>query len=288
MEKTAISGYTRLVGFLANPAKHSISPKMHNLAFKETNIDAVYLAFDVSKDELEHGIQAIRTFDMLGANVSMPHKIAAVSYMDELTEAAELIGAINTIIHHEGNLIGHNTDGIGFCESLRENQVRIKNETMTLLGAGGAATAMICQAALDGMKTIHVFSRKSPRYERMHEKIKEITAKTNCVITLTELSDQNKLATALAQSSLLVNATSVGMSDDTSPISDTSLLRKDLTVYDAIYNPRETYLLKQAKAAGAKTINGLGMLLYQGAAAFECWTGKKMPVEQIKPIIENS
>ncbi len=288
MEKTAISGYTRLVGFLANPAKHSISPKMHNLAFKETNIDAVYLAFDVSKDELEHGIQAIRTFDMLGANVSMPHKIAAVSYMDELTEAAELIGAINTIIHHEGNLIGHNTDGIGFCESLRENQVRIKNETMTLLGAGGAATAMICQAALDGMKTIHIFSRKSPRYERMQEKIKEITAKTNCVITLTELSDQNKLATALAQSSLLVNATSVGMSDDTSPISDTSLLRKDLTVYDAIYNPRETYLLKQAKAAGAKTINGLGMLLYQGAAAFECWTGKKMPVEQIKPIIENS
>jgi shikimate dehydrogenase len=122
----------------------------------------------------------------------------------------------------------------------------------------------------------------------MQEKIKEITAKTNCVITLTELSNQNKLATALAQSSLLVNATSVGMSDDTSPISDTSLLRKDLTVYDAIYNPRETYLLKQAKTAGAKTINGLGMLVYQGAAAFECWTGKKMPVEQIKPIIENS
>ncbi|WP_207940585.1 shikimate 5-dehydrogenase [Enterococcus sp. DIV2402] len=288
MEKTAISGYTRLVGFLASPAKHSISPKMHNLAFKETNTDAVYLAFDVSKDELEHGIQAIRTFDMLGANVSMPHKIAAVSHMDELTEAAELIGAINTIIHREGKLIGHNTDGIGFCESLRENQVLIKNETMTLLGAGGAATAMICQAALDGMKTIHIFSRKSPRYERMQEKIKEITAKTNCVITLTELSDQNKLATALAQSSLLVNATSVGMSDDTSPISDTSLLRKDLTVYDAIYNPRETYLLKQAKTAGAKTINGLGMLVYQGAAAFECWTGKKMPVEQIKPIIENS
>jgi shikimate dehydrogenase len=261
---------------------------MHNLAFKETNTDAVYLAFDVSKDELEHGIQAIRTFDMLGANVSMPHKIASVSYMDELTEAAKLIGAINTIVHREGKLIGHNTDGIGFCESLRENQVSIKNETMTLLGAGGAATAMICQAALDGMKTIHIFSRKSPRYERMQEKIKEITAKTNCVITLTELRNQNKLATALAQSSLLVNATSVGMSDDTSPISDTSLLRKDLTVYDAIYNPRETYLLKQAKTAGAKTINGLGMLVYQGAAAFECWTGKKMPVEQIKPIIENS
>jgi shikimate dehydrogenase len=175
VEKTAISGYTRLVGFLASPAKHSISPKMHNLAFKETNTDAVYLAFDVSKDELEHGIQAIRTFDMLGANVSMPHKIASVSYMDELTEAAKLIGAINTIVHREGKLIGHNTDGIGFCESLRENQVSIKNETMTLLGAGGAATAMICQAALDGMKTIHIFSRKSPRYERMQEKIKEIT-----------------------------------------------------------------------------------------------------------------
>lgn len=288
MERIAISGYTRLVGFLASPAKHSISPKMHNLAFKETNTDAVYLAFDVSKAELENGIQAIRTFDMLGANVSMPHKIAAVSYMDELTEAAELIGAINTIIHRDGKLIGHNTDGVGFCESLRENQVAISGETMTLLGAGGAATAMICQAALDGMQTIHVFSRKSPRYERMKEKIKEITAKTNCMITLTELSDQNKLATALKESSLLVNATSVGMSDDTSPLYNATLLRNDLTVYDAIYNPRETHLLKQAKAVGAKTINGLGMLVYQGAEAFECWTGKKMPVDIIKPVIENS
>lgn len=288
MEKNEISGYTRLVGFFASPAKHSISPKMHNLAFKETNIDAIYLAFDVSNETLADSIQTIRTFDMLGANLSMPNKIAAINYMDELSESAKLIGAINTIVNQEGKLIGHNTDGIGFCESLREAKVSIKGTTMTLLGAGGAAIAMVTQAALDGMKEIYIFSRKSPNYDQMEEKIKKIMEETTCSIILTEWNEEQKLAEALAKSNLLVNATSVGMKETQSPIKNPQLLREDLTVYDAIYDPRETLLLKQAKEKGAKTINGLGMLIYQGAAAFGLWTGTKMPVEKIKPIIENS
>lgn len=288
MGKNEISGYTRLVGFFASPAKHSISPKMHNLAFKETNIDAIYLAFDVSNETLADSIQTIRTFDMLGANLSMPNKIAAIHYMDELSESAKLIGAINTIVNQEGKLIGHNTDGIGFCESLREAKVSIKGTTMTLLGAGGAAIAMVTQAALDGMKEIYIFSRKSPNYDQMEEKIKKIMEETTCSIILTEWNEEQKLAEALAKSNLLVNATSVGMKEKQSPIKNPQLLREDLTVYDAIYDPRETLLLKQAKEKGAKTINGLGMLIYQGAAAFGLWTGTKMPVEKIKPIIENS
>lgn len=288
MEKNEISGYTRLVGFFASPAKHSISPKMHNLAFKETNIDAIYLAFDVSNETLADSIQTIRTFDMLGANLSMPNKIAAINYMDELSESAKLIGAINTIVNQEGKLIGHNTDGIGFCESLREAKVSIKGTTMTLLGAGGAAIAMVTQAALDGMKEIYIFSRKSPNYDQMEEKIKKIMEETTCSIILTEWNEEQKLAEALAKSNLLVNATSVGMKEKQSPIKNSQLLREDLTIYDAIYDPRETLLLKQAKEKGAKTINGLGMLIYQGAAAFELWTGTKMPIEKIKPIIENS
>ncbi len=288
MEKNEISGYTRLVGFFASPAKHSISPKMHNLAFKETNIDAIYLAFDVSNETLADSIQTIRTFDMLGANLSMPNKIAAINYMDELSESAKLIGAINTIVNQEGKLIGHNTDGIGFCESLREAKVSIKGTTMTLLGAGGAAIAMVTQAALDGMKEIYIFSRKSPNYDQMEEKIKKIMEETTCSIIITEWNEEQKLAEALAKSNLLVNATSVGMKEKQSPIKNSQLLREDLTIYDAIYDPRETLLLKQAKEKGAKTINGLGMLIYQGAAAFELWTGTKMPIEKIKPIIENS
>lgn len=288
MEKNEISGYTRLVGFFASPAKHSISPKMHNLAFKETNIDAIYLAFDVSNETLADSIQTIRTFDMLGANLSMPNKIAAIPYMDELSGSAKLIGAINTIVNQEGKLIGHNTDGIGFCESLREAKVSIKGTTMTLLGAGGAAIAMVTQAALDGMKEIYIFSRKSRNYDQMEEKIKKIMEETDCSIIITEWNEVQKLAEALAKSNLLVNATSVGMKEKQSPIKNSQLLREDLTVYDAIYDPRETLLLKQAKEKGAKTINGLGMLIYQGAAAFELWTGTKMPIEKIKPIIENS
>ncbi|KAF1301514.1 shikimate dehydrogenase [Enterococcus saccharolyticus] len=287
MEKTSISGHTRLVGFLASPAEHSISPKMHNFAFQELGIDAVYLAFDIPAEAFSQAIQSIRTFRMLGANVSMPNKILAIDYMDELSEAAALIGAINTIVYQNNRLIGHNTDGIGFCDSLRAANVQITGATMTLIGAGGAATAMICQAALDGMETIHIFSRPGPRYNRMAQKIQEIMSQTACVITLSELDEQEKLAQAIANSDLLANATSVGMKAKESPI-DAVYLHENLTVYDAIYEPRETLLLQQAKHKGAQTINGLGMLLYQGAAAFELWTGQQMPVDKVKSIIEKS
>ncbi len=286
LKRTDITGHTRLACFIAHPAKHSISPTMHSFSFQETDIDAVYLAFDVEPEGLAESIQVVRTFDMLGANLSMPHKIAAVRYMDALSEAAQLIGAVNTIVNEDGKLTGHNTDGYGFCESLRQNQVPIKGQTMTMLGGGGAATAMYCQAALDGMAEIHLFNRKSPRYAAVEKKAAEISEKTGCKITVHDLADQDALKESLAASSLLVNATSVGMGSDETPLKDVRLLRPDLTVYDAIYEPREPRLLQDAKKVGAKTINGLGMLLYQGAEAFELWTGLKMPVDQVQPIIE--
>lgn len=278
-----ISGQTRLVGFYANPARHSLSPKMHNLSFSKLGIDAVYLAFEVTKEALPTQIQAIRNMQMLGVNLSMPHKVAALDYVDELSPAAKIIGAINTIVNHEGKLIGHNTDGIGFMVSLAENQIDIIGQTITIIGAGGAATAMITQAALDGVKQIYVLNRPSAHFKTYQEKIQAIMQATNCPIELISLEDQALVYQAVNKSQLLVNATSVGMypNVDELPI-DKEVLRSDLPVYDAIYHPQETKLLKAAAAKGTLTINGLGMLLHQGAAAFKLWTNQEMPVDYVK------
>ncbi|MCJ0572634.1 shikimate dehydrogenase [Enterococcus cecorum] len=278
-----ISGQTRLVGFYANPARHSLSPKMHNLSFSKLGIDAVYLAFEVTKEALPTQIQAIRNMQMLGVNLSMPHKVAALDYVDEFSPAAKIIGAINTIVNHEGKLIGHNTDGIGFMASLAENQIDIIGQTITIIGAGGAATAMITQAALDGVKQIYVLNRPSAHFKTYQEKIQAIMQATNCPIELISLEDQALVYQAVNKSQLLVNATSVGMypNVDELPI-DKEVLRADLPVYDTIYHPRETKLLKVAAAKGALTINGLGMLLHQGAAAFKLWTNQEMPVDYVK------
>ena len=283
-----ITGHTRLAALFAKPAKHSISPAMHNLSFEDQKVDAVYLAFDVDPESLAASIQSIRQLDLLGVNLSMPHKMAAVPLVDELSPAAELIGAINTIVNHKGHLIGHNTDGIGFMRSLGDIEVSIIGGTMTVIGAGGAATAIISQAALDGVETIHVFNRNDEFYPVIESKLQQIAAATTCNITLGDLDDQQALGLAIKESQLLVNATGVGMKpqEDASPLKDRGMLRESLAVYDVIYNPRETRLLRDAKAAGAKTANGLSMLLYQGAAAFELWTDKKMPIEKVKTLIE--
>jgi shikimate dehydrogenase len=251
-------------------------------------VDAVYLSFDVQPERLGESIQAIRDLEMLGVNLSMPHKMEAVKYMDELSQAARLIGAINTIVNQDGKLIGHITDGIGCMESLKQNKIDIIGKRMTILGAGGAATAIITQAAIDGVAAIDVFNIKDDFYQKIEPKLAMIAEETNCQIQLHDLADEKQLADALATSSLLVNATNIGMAPniDQMPIPDEKVLRKDLPVFDVIYHPGETKLLKAAKATGATAVNGLGMLLFQGAAAFKLWTGKEMPVDQIQPLLE--
>ncbi|KAF1296079.1 shikimate dehydrogenase [Enterococcus sp. JM4C] len=288
--ENGITGHTRLVGLFATPIRHSVSPMIHNTAFQELGIDAVYLAFDLGVDRLPQAIESIKNLEMLGANLSMPNKMAAVPLMDELSTAAKLVGAINTIVNKDGKLIGHITDGTGFMRSLQDIEIDIINKKITIIGAGGAATAIIVQAALDGVKEIAVYNRKDEFYEKVQEKLAYVEENTDCKISLHDLADQESLAKDVAESALLVNATGVGMQPniEASPIEDFSIIREDLAVYDVIYNPRETKLIKEAKARGAKTSNGLGMLLYQGAAAFELWTGQEMPVSKIKPIIENS
>lgn len=288
--KTSISGHTRLIGLFAKPIRHSISPMIQNAALSALGIDAVYLAFDVEKQDMSHAIQSIHTLEMIGANISMPNKQVTLEFMDELSDSAKLIGAVNTIVNDEGRLIGHNTDGIGFIRSLKEKGIDAKGKRMTIIGAGGAATSIIVQAALDGMDEIKVFNLKDSFYDKLEKLLPVIAESSQCKITLHDLNDVEMLREAIHSSDILTNATGMGMSphQDKMSIPDVDVLHDKLFVADVVYNPRETLLIKNAKERGCQTMNGLGMLLYQGAEAFQLWTGQEMPIDVVRPVLENS
>ncbi|MDO4621812.1 MAG: shikimate dehydrogenase [Eubacteriales bacterium] len=281
----SIDGHTRLTGLLGSPVSHSMSPKMHNDSFQILGLNYAYLCFDVDEAHLETAVQGLRTCGIRGFNLTMPDKNRMAELADELSPAARLIGAVNTVVNDNGRLIGHNTDGVGFMRSLQDYDFDIRGKEMTILGAGGAATAIIAQAALDGCRKLHVFARPTSRFHaRTVALLDEINRTTGCRADLQDMADHTMLRTCLNDSALLVNGTPVGMAPDTeaSPLPDVSLLHKDLFAADIIYNPRETLFLKQAGEAGCRTCNGLYMLLYQGAEAFRLWTGEEMPTEIIK------
>lgn len=285
-----ITGHTRLAAVLATPIKHSISPLIHNTAFKELGIDAVYLAFEVGPEGLADAFKTIKSFDMLGVNLSMPNKQKGYQLVDEVSEAARLLESINTVVNQDGKLIGHNTDGSGFMKSLADEGFEIANKKMTILGSGGAALAIIAQASLDGVAEIAVFKRAGRNYQETADKLATIAEKTSCQINLFPLEDQLLLKRQVVDSDLLVNATNIGMSPevDKSLIEEGTWLHPPLFVADIIYQPRETKLLTLAKEQGCQTVNGLGMLLHQGATAFELWTGKSMPIEAVRSVLKNS
>ena len=281
---TQITGRTKLTGLLGSPVSHSISPMMHNEAFQQLGLDYAYMAFDIELEKLASVVEALRIMNVRGFNLPMPHKNAMCSLCDSLSPAAEIIGAVNTVVNDGGHLTGYTTDGTGYMHALKEDGYDIIGKKMTLLGAGGAATSIFVQAALDGVSEISIFNRRSPFWERAEKIIKMLTERTNCKIKLYDYSDPNILKREISESVILTNGTSVGMAPDVerSLITDTSVFHKDLIVSDVIYNPRETLLLRQAKEAGCKTQNGLYMLLYQGAEAFKLWTGQDMPIELVK------
>ncbi len=280
-----ITGKTCLTGLLGSPVDHSISPLMHNFSFEALGMNWVYLCFDVKEDRLEAAVQGLRALQVKGFNLTMPNKNKILAYLDELSPAARLIGAVNTVENRDGCLIGHNTDGIGFMQSVKEQGIQMQGETMTLLGMGGAATAICAQAALDQVETIHIFARSGSRHRfRMEGLQKELAKETACTIEFHDLESEGELQKALAKSRLLVNATSVGMAPDIekSLIPDASFFHKELAVADIIYNPWKTKLLCMAQQAGCKAFNGYPMLIWQGAEAFRIWTGQDMPVERVR------
>ncbi len=273
-----------MTALLGSPVSHSISPQMHNESFRLLGLDYVYLAFDIKPEQLREAVSGLKTAGISGFNLTMPLKVHILPYLDELTPAASLAGAVNTVIVQDGRLIGHTTDGVGYMRSVSDAGFDIIGKKMTLLGAGGAATAICVQAALDGVSSIDMFKRKNATWDKTAAFCERVASETGCNIRLLDIGDNSLLGDSISGSAILTNATSVGMEpkSDASPILDPYMLAEGLIVSDIIYNPRETLLMKQAKERGCPCFNGMYMLLYQGAAAFERWTGQEMPTDIIK------
>lgn len=280
-----ISGHTGLLALIGSPVGHSGSPAMHNYSFERLGLDYAYVAFDIQVEEVADAIAAMKTFKMRGFNVTMPCKIEAAKYMDELSPAAQIIGAVNTIVNEDGKLVGHITDGTGFVDNLKDHGVDIKGKKMTIIGGGGAATAIQVQCAMDGARELSIFKRQDASLARTLEIVEKIRASVpECVVNVYDTADVAKMTEEILDSDILVNGTIVGMKpmDEESPVKDLSAFHKDLVVCDIVYNPIETKLLCEAKEAGCKCVGGKGMLLWQGVAAFKLFTGKDMPVEEVK------
>ena len=273
-----ISGKTRVCAIIGDPVEHSLSPVMHNAAFKELGLNLVYVAFTVTTKELKDAILGARRLGLRGLNVTMPHKNAAMNYLDEVDATAKAIGAVNTILSNQGKLIGYNTDGNGAMIALQENGVYPEEKKLVLLGAGGAAKAIAYHAAQDGAELV-ILNRTSEKAK----KLADVLCKSFGNKIKSGMLTSDVLKDELETADILVNATSVGMHPDVniSPV-PSSLLRRDLCVIDIVYNPLETMLVADAKSAGAKVVSGLEMLIYQGAVAFEIWTNCPAPVEVMR------
>lgn len=258
---------------------------MYNYSFQKLGQDYAYLAFDIKEEQTEEAIRALKLLNVRGFNITMPCKTAAVKCCDELSKAAQLIGAVNTVVHENGKLIGHNTDGLGWVRNCRENGFEITGKKMTIVGSGGAATAIEITAALEGLREMSIFARStSASYANAQATVAKLREHVpGCVVNLYDLAEKERFYQEIADSDIFTNATCVGMKpmDDQSLIEDPCAFRKDLVVSDIVYNPRTTKLLADAKAAGCKTIPGVGMLLWQGAEAFHLYTGKEMPAQEV-------
>jgi len=276
-----ITGKGRLVGLLGSPIKHSLSPQMHNLAFSHMGLPYAYIAFDANESNLEEIVKAMRALNVVGFNVTMPNKQSIIPLLDEVSPEAEWIGAVNTVHNDNGRLIGYNTDGKGYVQSLIEASIEFKDRKVTILGAGGSCRAIAIQLAIEGVREIEIINRHVSKASD----IKNIINKKipSCLVYANELSDSS-LINSLRDSDILINTTSIGMepNEDTSIIVDPRAFRRDLVVSDIIYKPSRTKLLKMAEASGCRTINGFGMMIWQGALAFKIWTGYDMPTELVK------
>lgn len=270
-----ISGETKVVGLIGDPVAHSISPNIHNPAFREKGLDYVYVAFRVASENLSDAIAGIKSLELEGANVTIPHKTGVVSYLDETDDIAQKIGAVNTIKRTNEGLKGYNTDGMGARRAL-ENEVKdIEDKRIVLLGAGGAARA-IAFTLTDLGSEITISNRTVSKAEKL---VAEIKKKTGVDVDRIP-QRRDDLKEAIRDSDILINSTSVGMHpNDDETIVEAEDIHADLVVMDIVYNPLQTRLLQEAERAGAKTIDGLEMLVQQGAAAFEIWTDESAPVK---------
>ncbi|MBQ9155651.1 MAG: shikimate dehydrogenase [Eubacterium sp.] len=281
-----IKGTTQLLCLIGTPVGHSGSPAMHNFAFAHHGLDYAYLAFDITEEQAPEAMKALKLLGAKGFNVTMPCKNIVAKNVDEISPEAEIIGACNTVVNENGRWKGYITDGTGFVLNLRDHGVDVKGKKILVCGAGGAATAIQVQCAFEGAEAVTIFNGNDPFLDRARETAAKLAEKKpECKIEVHCLDEKEVFETAVKEADIFVNGTSVGMKphEDGTLITDSSLFREDLVVCDVVYNPKETRLMREAKAAGcAKVIGGEGMLLWQGVAAFKLWTGKDFPVKEWK------
>lgn len=269
-----IKGSTNIVGLIGHPVEHSFSPPMHNAAFKKLGMDYVYAAFDVDPNNLKDAIDGAQALNIKGFNVTIPHKIEVMKYLAEIDEIASLIGAVNTIDFK--NLKGYNTDGIGAIKAIGE-VTKVKNKNVVIAGAGGASRAISFYLAKYGVDSLTILNRNVEKAQRLASDVL-----SSGLIDSVESNSIDSMD--LDDADILINTTPVGMHPNVNdtPIALASDMHEDLVVFDAVYNPNETGLLKEAIKIGAKPVYGIKMLLYQGAESFEIWTGKKAPIDAME------
>lgn len=272
-----VSGKTKVLGVFGHPVGHSLSPAMHNAAIEALGLNYVYMPFDVTPEYLSQALCGVRALGVAGVNVTIPHKEAVIELLDEVLGDAREVGSVNTIINIDGRLIGTSTDGVGFLRSLEESGFSPDGKTAVVLGTGGSGRAITFSLAKAGAK-VTVFSRSLKKAERLAEDVRSLGAECGA-------GDIAELGTPNSEigTDLLVNCTPVGMYPDSgeTPV-PVEALRRDMVVYDLVYNPVKTVLLKAAEAVGAKTVNGLDMLVYQGALSFKMWTGIEPSIHTMK------
>jgi shikimate dehydrogenase len=274
-----ISGRTKIVGVIGDPVEHSRSPQMHNSAFQEMGLDYVYIPFRVKAEELKSAIDGFKALNVVGINVTLPHKKAVLPLMDRVSEEAQLIGAVNTLVFKDGTVKGHNTDARGFLASLYEKGIdSVRGMKVVVLGAGGGARAIVTGLALESVSSITIANRTVENAVKLAD---DLSKKTDVQMKGIAL-DESKFSDYVSKCDLLVSTITAGMDPSIKLSIDPDWLQKDCIVCDIVYTPPDTNLLKSAMDRGLKTVGGMGMLVHQGAISFQLWTGLQPPLETMR------
>ena len=273
-----IDASTRLICLIGDPVEHSISPLIHNAAFRLMELNYIYLAFRVKKEALNEAVRGLKSLGVMGFNVTIPHKIAIMEYLDEISEEAIGIGSVNTVVNHKGRLKGYNTDAQGALNALEDSGFEVRGSVVTILGAGGAGRAVAYGMLKRGASALYIINRTLERGLELANRLRQLFSRRIEALPF----NLESLREAISHSEILINCTPVGMypNIDEIPIPP-SLIRKDLIVMDVVYNPLKTRLLREAEKRGAKTVYGIGMLVHQAALAFKLWTGVEPPVDHM-------
>lgn len=270
---------------IGKPISHSLSPLMMNLSFRKTGIDAEYCLLETGLPDLAAHTEQLKASGAAGWNVTMPCKSAMCALCDELSPAAEICGAVNTVKNEGGRLTGHTTDGAGFISALRNRGISLRGKRMVLFGSGGAAGIIMIQSALEGAEEIRVYCNRPASRVRTEELAAKLQPHSSCTVTIRSYTETETMKRDLLESAVLVNATNIGMEGGPDPdgclLPDSVPLPPDLFVYDIIYHPAVTPLIRRAMTQGNPCESGLSMLIGQGAESFRIWTGQEMPLSDV-------